>query len=110
MIYGCDVCACELICHTAVGFGEDKSLTAVEDMECKYSCCEVEVLMNFRLEKKNSVVREIPCTSCKILLGNPEKFGDFYRGLITGSFIPPGIKLYMAGDFMETTWRDFAIS
>ena len=31
--------------------GENKSMTAAEDMGCKSSYCEVEVLMNFRLEK-----------------------------------------------------------
>ena len=45
--------------------GENKSMTAAEDMEGKSSCCEVEVLMTFLLEKINSVVKEMPCTACK---------------------------------------------
>ena len=51
MIYGCNVYLCELVCCTAVGLGKIKSLTTAEDMEGKSSCCEVEVSMNFRLEK-----------------------------------------------------------
>ena len=51
MIYGCDVCICELICCIVCWIRENKSPTAAEDTECKSSCCEVEVLMNFRLEK-----------------------------------------------------------
>ena len=51
MIYGCNVCVCELVRCTACWIGENKSLTAAEDMEYKSSCCEVEVMMNFSLEK-----------------------------------------------------------
>ena len=43
----------------------------------------------------------MPCTACKILSGDPEKFGNFYWGVIIGSFIPLGIKLNIVGDFME---------
>ena len=57
---------------------ENKSLTSAEDMECKSSCCEVEVLMNFLFREINFVVREMSCTACKILLGNPEKLDDLY--------------------------------
>ena len=42
-----------------------------------------------------------------IPLGNPEKFGDFYRGVIAGSFIPLGIKLYTAENFMEYNLERF---
>ena len=76
-------------------------MTAAEDMGCKYSCCEVEVFMNFPLRETNSVVRETMCAACKILLGNPGNLDDFYWGLITGSLVPLGIKLHTVGDFME---------
>ena len=56
--------------------GENKSLTAAEDMECKSSCCEVE---EFPFREINSIVREMSCTACKILLGNLEKLNDFLR-------------------------------
>ena len=42
-------------------------------------------------------VRETLCITCRpreILLGNPEKLGDFHRGIlgaVTGSFVPPGM-------------------
>ena len=56
----------------------------------------------------NSVVRETPCIACEILLGNPEKLGDFYRGVINWKFCSAGdvreldiIKLHTVGDFME---------
>ena len=32
------------------------------------------------------------------MLGNSEQFGDFYWGLITGSFVLLGITLHTAGD------------
>ena len=51
MIYGCNACVYELVCCTAIWTGENKSLAAAEDMGCKSSHCEVEVLMNFCLEK-----------------------------------------------------------
>ena len=53
----------------------------------------------FPLRELNSVVREMPYTACKILLGNPEKFDDFYWGLITGSSVPLGIELHTARDY-----------
>ena len=53
----------------------------------------------FPFREINFVLREMPCTAWKICLGNLEKLDDFYRGLITGSFISPGIKLYTAGNF-----------
>ena len=99
MIYGCDVCVCELIYCTAVWIGGNKSLTVDEDMECKSSCLWNWSVDEFPLGEINYVVRETPCIACEILLGNPEKFGDFYRGVITGSFIPLGIKLRTMGDF-----------
>ena len=49
----------------------------------------------------NYVVREMLCIACEILLGNPEKFGDLYQGVIIGSFIALEIKLHTAGDFIE---------
>ena len=52
MIYGCNVCVCELVYCVVCWIEENKSLNVVEDMECKFSCCEVEVLMNFHLEKQ----------------------------------------------------------
>ena len=51
----------------------------------------------FLLREINSVVREMSYTACKIPLGNPEKFDDFYWGVITGSFVPLGIKRHIAG-------------
>ena len=43
----------------------------------------------------------------KSCLGNSEKFGDFYRGLITGSFVPLGIRLHTVGNFMEINLERF---
>ena len=87
--------------------GENKSLTAAWNVECKSSCLWSWSVDEFPLREINVVVREISCIACEIMLGNPKRFGDFYRGVITGSFVPLGIKLHTVGGFYRNILERF---
>ena len=82
MIYGCNVCACELICCIAVYLRKINPCMSLR-------ICWIFMSWSWSIDK-NSVVRAMSYTVWGICLGNPENFDDFYWGLFNGSLCSVG--------------------
>ena len=95
MIHGCNVCAYEMICCIAVWLRKINPWMPLRMcwifMSWSWSTGEL------FLREISSVVRAMPCTTCKICSGNPEKFDDFYRGLIVWNLFRWGFKWRTVG-------------
>ena len=89
VIYGCNVCACELICCIAICLRKMNPWMPLRIcwIFMSWSWSTDELL----LREVNSVVRAMPCTACKVCWGVPRNSTTFCRGLITGNFVPLGI-------------------